>query len=355
MYAEVVKFNKYKHKNSNWITKGIIQSIKFRDKLHSKLKRTPTESEKHYTLKTNLKVYNKILKSNIRLAKKMYYESCFFKYKNDMRKTWSTINCVLNKNKKCRQVPESFQDDGKLITNKLDIATTFNEYFTNIGPNLANNIKTNSKKTYKHYLANTTNTNFNFVNIDENTVNEIIDKLDPKASCGWDGLSMQLIKEIQPVIVKSLTIIINQMLNTGIFPDKLKIAKVIPLFKKENDALFTNYRPISLLPAISKIFEKAIYNQLYNYFQTNKLFYSSQYGFRAGHSTELAALELVDRVIHDMDNGKIPINIFLDLSKAFDTLDHKIILNKLHHYGLHSSSLNLMKSYLTNRKQFGGY
>ncbi len=119
------------------------------------------------------------------------------------------------------------------------------------------------------------------------------------------------------------------MLTTGIVPDKIKIAKIIPIYKKDKDTLFTNYRPLSLLPALSKIFEKVIYKQLYKYFKEKKLLYNSQYGFRTEHSTEFAALEVVDRVIVEMDKNNSPLNIFLDLSKAFDTLDHKILLEKL--------------------------
>ena len=119
--------------------------------------------------------------------------------------------------------------------------------------------------------------------------------------------------------------------------------------------MFTNYRPISLLPSISKIFEKVIYKQLYVYFQESELFYNSQYGFRKGHSTELAVLELVDRLIHQMDEGKIPVGIFLDLSKAFDTLDHDILLYKLKYYGISGTPLKLIKHYLTNRTQYVSY
>ena len=125
-----------------------------------------------------------------------------------------------------------------------------------------------------------------------------------------------------------------QMLRTGIFPNKLKIAKVIPLYKNKDDTHITNYRPISILPSISKIFEKVIYIQLYDYFTDNDLFSHSQYGFRSNHSTELAVLEVIDRIILDMDKGKLPINIYLDLSKAFDTLDFNILLDKLRHYGI---------------------
>ncbi len=142
------------------------------------------------------------------------------------------------------------------------------------------------------------------------------------------------------------------MLNTGIFPDKLKIAKINPIYKKDDENLFTNYRPISLLPAISKVFEKVIFQQMYAFFQDKILFYCAQYGFRAGHSTEFAALELVDRIILNMDKMETPIGIFLDLSKAFDTLDHEILLKIFNFYGFHGTALKLMESYLTDCKQF---
>ena len=113
---------------------------------------------------------------------------------------------------------------------------------------------------------------------------------------------------------------INQVLNNGIFPDKLNIAKVVPIFKKGDSALTTNYRPISLLPVVSKVIEKYIYNQLSLYVESNKLFSDSQYGFRPNHSTEQATLELTDRITSAMYNNDVPISIFLDLSKSFDTL-----------------------------------
>ena len=139
---------------------------------------------------------------------------------------------------------------------------------------------------------------------------------------------------------------------TGTFPAKLKIAKVIPLYKKEDDTIVGNYRPVSLLPAISKLFEKITFNQLYEYFQTNKLFHVSQYGFRQQHSTEFAALELADRVFRELDNKNISVAVFMDLSKAFDTLDHSILLQKLQFYGIHDIELNWFESYLSDRYQF---
>ena len=151
------------------------------------------------------------------------------------------------------------------------------------------------------------------------------------------------------------TLIINQCLRNGIFPNKLKLAKVIPIHKKDNDTDFANYHPISILPALSKIFERIIYNQTHDYFQSNNLYFNSQYGFRKQHSTELALLEVIDRITQQLDNKITPINIFLDLSKAFDTLDHNILLQKLKHYGIHDTALELFESYLSNCQQYVEY
>ena len=230
--------------------------------------------------------------------------------------------------------------------------TNLISFFTNIAHTLARDIKYDGTKNYKYYLNKHINTVFDFQNIDEETVMKTIQNLPSKNSCGVDGISSKLIKIIEPAIIKPLTLLINQVLNTGIFPDELKIAKVIPLFKKDDPKLLTNYRPISLLPTISKVIEKIIFTQLSTYFNENKLIFDNQYGFRPKHSTEYAALELVDRIITHMDNKEVPINIFLDLSKAFDTIDHTILLAKLRYYGIHDTALLLLKCYLNNRKQY---
>ncbi len=350
--TKTVKYNKHKHKKSDWITYGIIKSIDFRDRLYCKLRKTKPETLEYHNIKTNLDTYNKILNKSIRLAKQIYYKSCFDLYKNDIKKTWSTINNILSRKRRKKIFSDIFRDNEEVITNKLDIANRFNEYFINIGSTLANKIKPPESKSHTDYLKIRHNQIFKFSEVQTDTIESIIDKLKPKSSFGWDGISSKLLKCIKSAIVKPITIIINQSLKTGIFPDKLKIAKVIPLFKKDDETCFSNYRPISLLPSISKVFEKAIFIQLFCYFQSNKLFYKHQYGFRTGHSTELAALELIDTLTEQLDKGEIPFVIFLDLSKAFDTLDHSILTEKLQYYGVHSTELELFKNYLSDRQQY---
>ena len=193
--------------------------------------------------------------------------------------------------------------------------------------------------------------NFTVELITEETTMEILNNLKPKPSCGYDGISTKLLKTCKLEICKSLTLVINQTLSTGIFPDSLNVAKVIPLYKKGDKALLDNHRPIFILPSISKIFVKFIFNQINDHFTSHDLYYDGPYGFREKHSTQLAARELMDRITHELDLGNTPINIYIDISKAFDTLDHNILISKLQHYGIKGTALHLLLSYLSNRKQ----
>ena len=355
MPCKFVKFNKYKHKRNEWITQGILRSLKFRDSLYKSLKSVPHNANEYERKRINLSTYNSLLRKTIREAKQKYYETCFDKYKYDMKNTWSTINSILHRKKLKKMFPDYFVDNGRIIKDKIKIANKFNSFFTSIGPNLAKNIIIPHDKNFMNYLSNPVNTRFKFVEVSALEIEKLIDNFAPKTSAGHDKLSMKLLKVLKNVITQPLTVIINQMLNTGIFPEHLKIARVIPIFKKGDESILDNYRPISLLPTLSKIFEKVIFNQLYAYFQDFKLFYSSQYGFRTHHSTELAVLEIVDKIILEMDKGALPFNIFIDLSKAFDTIDHEILLQKLVHYGICGIPLGLFKSYLTRRKQYVDY
>ena len=347
-----VKSHKYRHKRTKWITFGIIRSIKFRDDLYIKYKRCRINTPEYFNLKNNLRVFNGILKRTIREAKITYFNQLFHKYRSDIKMTWKTISEIICKSSNKRNELEKIVVESKTIVDKKEICNRFNDFFSKIGPKLAENIKAYDKRGYETYLKKCVLTSFSFNLVDENDVMKYLTTLRSKNSSGHDGISVKLLKYLVPAMIKPLTLIINQSLVTGIFPEKLKIAKVSPFFKKYDITIMDNYRPVSLLTATSKVFEKVVFTQLYEYFDKNCLFYSNQYGFRKLHSTELAGLELTDRILKDIDERNVSLAIFMDLSKAFDTLDHQILLKKLHNYGITGPALKWFSSYLTGRLQY---
>ena len=269
-----------------------MKSVQFRDNLYKQWKLINPESQEYLRPKLNLNVYNGILSWNIRLAKKDYYFKQFEKYRCDIRKTWDTLKNILNKLKSKSVHPKMFLIDGHQVTNMTSITNKFNEYyeyFTSVGSNLANAIDTRGKPAYTPYLRVPSIITFNFTYTTSDEVRILINNLKPKQSAGHDSISSKLLKDIGHIIAPTLSVIINQSLYTGIFPKQLKIAKVIPLFKKGEETSIENYRPISLLSSISKVFERIVFNQLYQYLDVNNLLFDSQYGFRKQHSTELAA------------------------------------------------------------------
>ena len=348
------KLNKYKHKKSPWITVGIIKSIKFKDKLYKSVKLLNPTSNEYLTAKNNLRVYKSILNKCIRVAKKSYYSSQLNLHKKDSSKTWQILNNIMNKNIN-NSSASNFDINGSIISDKSHIANEFNKYFTEIGPKLAPNPAPGIQHDYKFFLSQDIQSKFTFTNIQEAEVKKTILDLHSKNSSGFDFITTKLLKKLEPLLTKSLTLIINQSLNTGIFPNSLKLAKVIPIFKKHDKSKIENYRPISILPSISKVFESIVHKQLLDYMNQYQLFSPHQYGFRKFHSTEHAILEVIDRIIYYMDEGYTPITLFIDLSKAFDTLNHDILITKLNYYGIQNNSLNWFISYLGDRKQYVEY
>ena len=347
------KFNKKKHFHQKWMTDELLQLVIRKNALYKEWKAT-TDEQEYLIKKRNFRTFDNIVERRKLEIKHEYFYDMFQAQKTDLKKSWGILNEALNRNKEKVDLPSEFIYKNKTITDAIDIANSFNEYFANIGPNLSKKIdpSVNSTTTYKSYLTDPTDFRFQFRQISELEVRSAIDNLENKTSCGCDGISNKLLKLIKNEISKPITLIVNQSLKTGIFPKAFKIAKVKSIYKKGDKADLNNYIPISLLPTISKIFERVIHTQLYKYLSDNKLLCEQQYGFQSQHSTELAAIKLVDYLTHNIDTNNIPISIYLDLSKAFDTLSFDIILAKFEYYGITGTPLKLLTSYLKDRYQY---
>ena len=181
-------------------------------------------------------------------------------------------------------------------------------------------------------------------------IDKLIRTIVPKKSSGHDQISNDLITQLRPSLIVPLKIIFNKSITEGIFPSQMKYADVTPLYKSKERQEKSNYRPISLLLTLSKILEKCIYNRTYNFLDSNGLIYQSQYGFRSNHSCELAASKLLGEIVKGHKNKEHTVAIFLDLSKAFDTLDDEILLKKCAHYGIRGKALDWFISYLSGHK-----
>ena len=190
--------------------------------------------------------------------------------------------------------------------------------------------------------------------ISEYKITETVKSL-KNSSAGWDFVPASIAKQCLKHYIKPLTYLINSSFEGDTFPEELKLAKVIPIFKCVDKQDISNHRPISILSFFSIVFEKTLYNHLINFIDANKIVYTYQFGFDKSHSTNHAIISLVEKVNNAMDSGKISIGVFLDLRKAFDTVDHCILLDKLYKYGIRGTPWNWFKSYLENRKQYVCY
>ena len=178
----------------------------------------------------------------------------------------------------------------------------------------------------------------------------LMKQLPNKGSSGHDRINNLVLKEISEYICTPLAYLFNESMTTGVFPDMMTIAEVVPLYKGKSRYEVENYRPISLLLTISKLLEKLIYSRVYNFLISSNQLYESQYGFQRNHACEHAVGEFISEVVKNCQLGNITVGIFLDLSKAFDTLEHSVIYRKLERYGIRENALDWFKSYLSNRK-----
>ena len=205
----------------------------------------------------------------------------------------------------------------------------------NVGPNLAKGIQTPSTNIkMQDYLGPANEHSIYLFEVEESEIIEIVKKFKGKLSTDFNDINMDIVKRVMTNIVKPFSHICNTSFISGIFPDNMKIAKVIPLYKAGEKNLFTNYRPVSLLSQFSKIFEKIFSKRLDKYIDNFSLLNDSQYGFRSGKSTALALMELTEDISFAMDEKMYTVGVFIDLKMAFDTIDHKLLIQKLQHFGI---------------------
>ena len=329
------------------MTPGLLKSIKHCKLMYKKTLHKNCEKE----MKEEYKCYSTLLKRVKRSAKRLYYSKVCTEFKSNTKKLWKVINDVSGKTNDKSCLIDSLKIDNILECNGKKISNAFGKYFSNVGEKFAKKIPS-PKKGINEYLRAIRQNNLSlfFSPCTRTELKKMIKKLPSKNSSGHDNVSNTLLKEISDTIIDPLITIFNQSLALGVFPTIMKIADIVPLHKGKERYLETNYRPISLLTTISKLLEKVVCTRVYNFLDNTGQIVSTQYGFRENHSCEQAISHLVGNIIKNTENKQVTVSLFLDLSKAFDTLEHNIVLEKMRRYGIRGTCLAWFESYLTDRK-----
>lgn len=327
-----------------WLTTGLKISIKHKNHLYTTFRNNPSEiNDQKY------KKYKRILAKIMRKAEKNHYDRLFDTYKSNIKKSWQILKKVINRTTPSKRLPSQFKIGNEIVCCPSKISNSFNKYFVNVGASLASKIP-NSCNDPLEYVSGIDNSIFiNETNPEE--IKLIINNL-KNSSPGHDDIDIRILKNISAEITQPLTYLFNLSLNQGIFPDPLKVARVTPIYKADDPYIMSNYRPISVLPVFSKILEKLMLKRLSHFFEQFNIFYKLQFGFRSRHSTSLALIYLTDVIFQSINEGDTVLGVLIDYRKAFDTVDHNILLKKLNKYGIRGIANDWIRSYLCNRKQF---
>ena len=326
-----------------WMTEALRTQIKLKNSTH-----------KHYLKSNNIEVLKsyrdtkRILHSSLRNAEIKYFGDQLELNSNDIFKTWKVLKTILALNNNSHKKKLCVTIDNHPVSNRKYIASGFNDFFVSIGPKLAKDIHSNiNPLTYVHNI----NDSIAVFDVSCVEVANVIHSL-KNSSAGHDEFPTFVGKQCVDSFIDPLTFLINFSLRSGVFPSELKLARVVPIFKAGDSSALTNYRQISVLTFFAKVFEKVVYNKILDFISDHNVLYDHQYGFRKGRSTQHAIITLVDRITKSQDMGDIVIAILIDLKKAFDTVDHKILLRKLCAYGIRGNMLKWFESYLSHRTQY---
>ena len=336
--------------NRPWITKGILISMRKRDALYKQLTKENNPIEK-MLISNKHKKYRNLIVTLLRRSKANHYNNYFEQNKQNVKKTWDGIRSILSVTKKNPTKIDHLNYNGKIATNNAEKANVLNDFFTNIGKNVEKNIP-KSKKHFQEFLNNPNTKSVSNNQCSPAEIFDIIKDFAISKASGPHSIPTKLLKISAPIIVPILTKLTNKSLNQGIFPRILKFANVCPIFKKGDFNKCENYRPISLLSNLGKILEKIMYTRIGSFFEECNILFENQFGFRKSHSTDHALISIVEKIRKNLDNRLYTCGVFVDLAKAFDTVNHDILIKKLEHYGIKNSYSDWFKSYLSNRKQY---
>jgi hypothetical protein len=290
---------------------------------------------------------NKLIKDK----KKAFLKQGFDTHKNNIKKTWQHLRHIIPSKGKDTKISIINSDNGPL-TEAKDKANELNNFFANIGPKLANKIPENKFCNYDIIEGNQSeNEHFELITVTNDYVLNQLTKLSNNKATGLDNIPSRLLKVAAPIITPIVTFLINHSFATCTFPTCWKKAKVIPVFKAGDPSDPSNYRPISILAVISKIIERVVFDQLYDYLNVNNLFNMYQSGFRPSYSTCSSLVNITEDWYNEIDKGKMIGLCMLDLKKAFDTVNHTIFLSKLKMYGVGKYCIKWFNSYLSDRTQ----